>query len=488
VARVRGEYASIVGGDTRFAGVDQGIDFTGAGPVYALDEGVITRRVDAGSGWPGLGALLSYKLTSGPGKNRFVYIAEDFIAKAGLKVGSVIKRGEVLGRATGSGLAPGIETGWADAGGHAIAHAPDSGPTAAGRDFQAFVSGGGRRTGRYSFRQLEALWVRNGGPRAVAPIAAAIALAESGGDPNKPDNSNSNGSVDRGLWRINSVHADLFGPQLSIPDDNARAAVTLFKRNGGFQDWVTYKNGDFIGHLPPPFNKLIGDDAQGHLYAWDKINGKWVLKQNQHVIGVPVVPFPTEPIVGEGAAGEGAAAEGEGAGASGRTRPGGGTVVTTGGGAAGAGGLLGLGEAAAFFGAALWLLDRNTWLRIVEFVTGSVMMLVGVIGLAVTLLARTDTAQAVAESTRVLPGPAGVAARGVALAGRPKRAIRRETREYARARTTPSPEQRRAEIRARARQRELDRQAAEDERRKVRARATDRRLRVVNDKYDEVPF
>lgn len=132
------EYGSEVGGNLKFAGVDQGIDFTGSGPVYALGSGTITRIQNSGSGWPGQGALLSYSI---PSLNKFVYIAEDFVSKAGLKVGDPVKKGDVLGVATGSGMAPGIETGWADAGGHAAAPYAGHSATALGADFQAFVKG-----------------------------------------------------------------------------------------------------------------------------------------------------------------------------------------------------------------------------------------------------------------------------------------------------------------------------------------------------------
>jgi murein DD-endopeptidase MepM/ murein hydrolase activator NlpD len=97
----------------RYAGADQGVDFTGPGPVKAVGNGLVTRLVSGGSGWSGEGALLVYQLLDGPQRGRFVYVAEDFRARPGLKVGDRVKAGSVIGVATGSGKAPGIEVGFA---------------------------------------------------------------------------------------------------------------------------------------------------------------------------------------------------------------------------------------------------------------------------------------------------------------------------------------------------------------------------------------
>jgi hypothetical protein len=118
-APAKNPYAALIGGNAVFAGVDQGIDFTGKGPVYAVGEGQVTSYQASGSGWPGEGAKLIYAL-SGANAGKNVYVAEDFKAAAGIAQGSLVHRGEVIGYATGSGLAPGIEVGYADASGHAL--------------------------------------------------------------------------------------------------------------------------------------------------------------------------------------------------------------------------------------------------------------------------------------------------------------------------------------------------------------------------------
>lgn len=97
----------------KFAGNDQGVDFTGPGPVRALGDGIITKVAASGTGWPGQGALVVYKLTSGPHAGEHVYMAEDLIPAGGLKPGTKITRGQVIAQATGSAKAPGIEVGFA---------------------------------------------------------------------------------------------------------------------------------------------------------------------------------------------------------------------------------------------------------------------------------------------------------------------------------------------------------------------------------------
>jgi hypothetical protein len=95
--------------------------------------------------------------------------------------------------------------------------------------------------GRYSYGQLQDLWVSAGGKPASKKIAAAIALAESGGVV-KATNHNSNGSTDRGLWQINSIH----GSQSTFdPMANARAAVAISSNGSNWNPWVTYKTGAY---------------------------------------------------------------------------------------------------------------------------------------------------------------------------------------------------------------------------------------------------
>ncbi|HUI47131.1 MAG TPA: hypothetical protein VL119_00440 [Acidimicrobiia bacterium] len=86
--------------------IDQGVDYSGFGPIYAIGDGVIlTTSVP---GWPG-GTFIAYQLTDGPAKGLVVYAAEDIVPSV---QSGTVTAGTVLGQAY---LGPdGIETGWAD--------------------------------------------------------------------------------------------------------------------------------------------------------------------------------------------------------------------------------------------------------------------------------------------------------------------------------------------------------------------------------------
>jgi hypothetical protein len=80
--------------------------------------------------------------------------------------------------------------------------------------------------------------------------AVAIALAESGGNPDAVG-TNTNGSKDYGLFQINDGHKDLFNEfTWNDPNDNARMASRVYK-DSGFNAWTgTYTNGKYKTFLP----------------------------------------------------------------------------------------------------------------------------------------------------------------------------------------------------------------------------------------------
>lgn len=101
------------------------------------------------------------------------------------------------------------------------------------------------RSHTYSFAELEQLWRTAGGLAWLAPVMAAIALAESGGDPGSV-NHNTNGTTDVGLWQINSVWGHL---QTADPLGNARSAVAVYNKQGLFA-WSSYKSGAYTKYMP----------------------------------------------------------------------------------------------------------------------------------------------------------------------------------------------------------------------------------------------
>lgn len=109
-----------------------------------------------------------------------------------------------------------------------------------------------------------------------AKVAAAIAMAESGGNPNAHNSKPPDDSY--GLWQINmlgslgparrkslglSANSDLFNPQT-----NAKAMKEISSGGGNFSPWSTYTNGSYLKFL----NKDVKDESSDPGF-WDKVGG-----------------------------------------------------------------------------------------------------------------------------------------------------------------------------------------------------------------------
>lgn len=117
--------------------IDQGVDFQGYGPIYAVGDGVVISTYN--SGWPG-GTFIAYRLTDGPANGLVVYAAEDIYPR--VQVGQTVNAQTVIGQIyEGS---DGIETGWA--------HPSGDGLTMAGATGQ--YDGGNSTAFGYSFSRL----------------------------------------------------------------------------------------------------------------------------------------------------------------------------------------------------------------------------------------------------------------------------------------------------------------------------------------------
>ena len=88
--------------------IDEGVDFAGTGPVYALGDAVVTGASGTNYGWPG-GGWITYRLTSGPGAGLVVYVGEDITPA--VTTGQHVSSATVVGTMFDGG--DGIETGWA---------------------------------------------------------------------------------------------------------------------------------------------------------------------------------------------------------------------------------------------------------------------------------------------------------------------------------------------------------------------------------------
>ena len=125
--------------------IDQGVDYCGAGPIYALGDGTVLNLHDAS--WPSDG-FISYRLSDGPAAGHVVYVAEN--------VTPVVSIGERVTPATVVGVLHDaktcLETGWArDSGpaGFAAGFLQFNGKnsTAFGLNFSALLQALGSRPG-----------------------------------------------------------------------------------------------------------------------------------------------------------------------------------------------------------------------------------------------------------------------------------------------------------------------------------------------------
>lgn len=78
-------------------------------------------------------------------------------------------------------------------------------------------------------------------------IAYAICMAESRGDPSATG-YNTDGTIDRGLMQVNSIHADLVNGNLAAlytPAVNIKIAYSLSHQGTNWTAWSTYNNGEY---------------------------------------------------------------------------------------------------------------------------------------------------------------------------------------------------------------------------------------------------
>ena len=93
----------------------------------------------------------------------------------------------------------------------------------------------------YNLHQLEVLWIAQGGNKSAAHVAAAIALAESGGHPREISSTN-----DWGLWQINAPsHPTMYTLD---PGRNTTAAIKISSNGRNWSPWVTYQTGAYLRH------------------------------------------------------------------------------------------------------------------------------------------------------------------------------------------------------------------------------------------------
>lgn len=123
-------------------------------------------------------------------------------------------------------------------------------------------------------------------PDSSAKVAAAIAMAESGGDPNVHNTNKASGDDSYGLWQINML-GDMGPPrrkqfgiladgQLIDPTQNAKAMAILSQQGRDFSPWTTYTTSDasrsykrFMGNTVTDTGK---DYNQSNFQRWTGID------------------------------------------------------------------------------------------------------------------------------------------------------------------------------------------------------------------------
>jgi lysozyme-like protein len=103
----------------------------------------------------------------------------------------------------------------------------------------------------YTYAQIEGIWINNGGSKAKAPLAAAIAEAESGGNADATS-SNPDGGTNVGLWQLDTPGGKGAGhsvAQLQDPNTNAKVAVAGSNGGADWSAWQTFGSGAYRAFL-----------------------------------------------------------------------------------------------------------------------------------------------------------------------------------------------------------------------------------------------
>lgn len=105
------------------------------------------------------------------------------------------------------------------------------------------------RKTRLTLAQLRELARANGFPN--PDIAAAVAMAESGGYPMAVGDVTLGFSI--GLWQINlRAHREYAATSLYDPTANAKAALMISNRGTNWKPWSTFNSGAYKKFMPLP--------------------------------------------------------------------------------------------------------------------------------------------------------------------------------------------------------------------------------------------
>lgn len=153
----------------------------------------------------------------------------------------------------------------------------------------------------YTYSQLEGLWINAGGSKASAPIAAAVAEAESSGN-SDATSSNPDGGTNVGLWQLDTpggVGAGYTVDQLKDPATNAKVAVKGSNSGASWGEWATYASGAYKAFLnggTTPDTNVPGSSAS----SASSTGGSTLGNTGSCVISIPNInPVPSwVPVLG----------------------------------------------------------------------------------------------------------------------------------------------------------------------------------------------
>lgn len=115
------------------------------------------------------------------------------------------------------------------------------------------VSRKARAVTHFTVAQLRTVALMAGFTGQAADIAAAVAMAESGGNPDAEGDLTL--GVSRGLWQINlKAHPDFDPVRLFDPNYNAQAAFLVSSRGTNWKPWTAFNNGSYKKYLPAGSN------------------------------------------------------------------------------------------------------------------------------------------------------------------------------------------------------------------------------------------
>lgn len=150
----------------------------------------------------------------------------------------------------------------------------------------------GQQGTRYTYAQLEGLWINAGGSKGLAPVMAAIALAESGGCSAAVNPTDNNGTqTSWGLWQISDGTHGQPAPGILTASVNAQQAVAKY-HSQGLTAWGTYNSGAYKAYMGSSTPDLNVPSAAGTITAATDTAAIEPYSGSTCLLSFPGIPIP----------------------------------------------------------------------------------------------------------------------------------------------------------------------------------------------------